>query len=201
MSSMLTVQCDFDDTVTTCNVSQLALEAFASPGWREEERRYLAGEISVEEGNKRQFALLRVDREVVEDFVLKKVEVRPGFVPFVEYCRESGKRLVVVSNGVDMYIEPVLWSLGLSDIEVHCARSSVGRRGSELAYTDPSGRDRRHWFKLSWLQHLKEQGGALVYIGDGKSDIEAASQADHVIARNTLYQNLQAAGVCCFGLR
>ena len=76
---MLTVQCDFDETIVTCNVSHLLLQAFAEEGWQCAQALYDANQISVEESNRRQFTLLNEDRAAIEDFVLANVEVRPAF--------------------------------------------------------------------------------------------------------------------------
>lgn len=195
---MLTVQCDFDDTIATCNVSHLLLQAFGSEGWRGVQTLYDTGQISVEENNRRQFALLNADGAAITDFVLANVEVRPGFSQFVEYCLDSGIHFTVVSNGIDFYILPVMRSLGLSSIEVRSARSNITSSGVVLSYPDPSGSDRLQGFKLSWLRYHKNQRRSVVYIGDGKSDIPAALEADHVIARSTLYSHFQSSGLRCF---
>ena len=192
---MLTVQCDFDDTIVTCNVSYLLLQAFGSEGWRCVQALYDAGQITVEENNRRQFALLNADGAAIKDFVLANVEVRPGFSQFVEYCLNRGIHFTVVSSGIDFYILPVMHSLGLSSVEVRCARSKITSSGVVLSYPDPSGSDCLQGFKLSWLRYHKSQRRSVVYIGDGKSDISAASEADYVIARSTLYSHFQSSGL------
>ena len=194
---MLTVQCDFDETIVTCNVSHLLLQAFAGEGWQCAQALYDANRISVEESNRRQFALLNADIAAIEDLVLASVEVRPGFSQFVEYCLDSGIHFTVVSNGIDLYVLPVMRSLGLSNIEVHCARSKITPGGVVLSYPDPSGSDLSQGFKLSWLRYHKSQRRSAVYIGDGKSDIPAASEADYVIARSALYGHFQSNGLAC----
>ncbi len=194
---MLTVQCDFDETIVTCNVSHLLLQAFAGEGWQCAQALYDANRISVEESNRRQFSLLNADEAAINDFVLANVEVRPGFSRFVKYCLDSGIHFTVVSNGIDLYVLPVMRSLGLSNIEVHCARSQITPSGVVLPYPDPSGSDLSQGFKLSWLRYHKSQRRPVVYIGDGKSDIPAASEADHVIARSTLYSHFQSSGLAC----
>ena len=195
---MLTVQCDFDDTIATCNVSHLLLQAFGSEGWRCVQALYDAGEITVEENNRRQFTLFNANRAAITDFVLANVEVRSGFSQFVEYCLDSGIHFTVVSNGIDFYILPVMHNLGLSSVEVRCARSKITPSGVVLSYPDPSGSDCSQGFKFSWLRWYKSQRRSVIYIGDGKSDIPAASEADYVIARSTLYSHFRSNGLACF---
>ena len=51
------IQCDFDGTIIRNNLSVLIRERFAPDAWRAIEVDYLEGRITVEESNKRQFAM------------------------------------------------------------------------------------------------------------------------------------------------
>ena len=110
---------------------------------------------------------------------------------------DSGIHFTVVSNGIDLYVLPLMRSLGLSNVEMRCARSQITPSGAVLSYPDPYGSDLWQGFKLSWLRYHKSQRRSVVYIGDGKSDIPAASEADYVIARSTLYSHFQSNGLTC----
>jgi len=183
---MFTVQCDFDDTIVTGNVGKSLLNAFASAKWRAIENLYLTGEITVEETNRREFALLNVTKQTIEDHVLETAELRPGFPEFLEHCTSTGLNFSVVSNGVDLYIEPALRSLFSSTAQLHSAHGKITENGISISYLDPYGIDCQDAFKLSWLRYFKSQGQEVIYIGDGKSDISAALEADYVIATSSL---------------
>ena len=183
---MFTVQCDFDDTIVTGNVGKSLLNAFASPKWRAIENLYSTGEITVEETNRRQFALLNVTKQTIEDHVFETAELRPGFPEFLEHCASTGLNFSVVSNGVDLYIEPALRSLFSSMAQLHSAHGKITENGISISYLDPYGIDCQDAFKLSWLRYFKSQGHEVIYIGDGKSDISAALEADYVIATSSL---------------
>lgn len=188
---MLLVQCDFDDTITVGNVSTLLRDAFAPDEWREMEVEYLSGRVSVEESNIRQFAGVKVTKREIEEFVVKVVVVREGFGEFVKYCRETGTRLVVVSSGLDLYIGPTMRREGLSHVEVHSAKARVTDDGLEVRYAGPSGAALTRGFKDSYVRDYKRNGNTVIYIGDGRSDIGPASEADFVIARSTLERHLK----------
>ena len=192
---MLLVQCDFDDTVVDGNVSEAIREVFAPDEWRSMEREFLEGKLSVEEDNIRQYPLVRATRKEIEDFVLGNVVMRFGFEQFVEYCKAVEIKLVIVSSGLDMYIEPTLDLLGFDHIEVHAAKAEVTQNGVAVSYTDPAGRPLTRGFKESYLRHFKEQGHTVIYVGDGQSDIAAATEADFVIARAELETHLREAGL------
>ena len=183
---MFTVQCDFDDTIVTGNVGKSLLNAFASAKWRAIENLYLTGEITVEETNRREFALLNVTKQTIEDHVFETAELRPGFPEFLEHCASTGLNFSVVSNGVDLYIEPALRSLFSSTAQLHSAHGKITENGISISYLDPYGIDCPDAFKLAWLRYFKSQGQEVIYIGDGKSDISAALEADYVIATSSL---------------
>ncbi len=183
---VLMVQCDFDGTITDGIVSELIREDFGPPELRAMEEEYVAGKLSVEESNIRQFALVCAGSEEIEDLVLGGVVVRYAFDEFVDYCRGEGIRFAVVSSGLDLYINPILGQMGLDDLEVHSAVTDVSPNGIRVEYSDPAGCLISRGFKLSYLRHFKEQGHTVVYLGDGLSDIEPAQEADFVIARDSL---------------
>ena len=183
---MFTVQCDFDDTIVTENVGKSLLNAFASTKWRAVENLYATGEITVEETNRREFALLNVTKQTIEDHVFETAELRPGFPEFLEHCASTGLNFSVVSNGIDLYIEPALHSLFSSTAQLHSAHGEISENGISISYLDPYGMDCQNAFKLSWLRYFKSQGQKVIYIGDGKSDISAAREADYVIATSSL---------------
>lgn len=188
----LTVQCDFDNTIVLDNMSHAVLKAYASQAWESLEERYKRGEISVERGNQLQWPLVRASKEQIRDLVLSKAQVREGFHQFVDYCRESGIRLVVASNGVDAYLEPILSHLGLSDLEYFCGKALFTTAGIEIHYIDPLGTDRHEGFKVACNQYLRSSTDYLVYIGDGASDVAPALISDFVLARSTLAEVLKS---------
>ncbi len=196
---MLLVQCDFDDTISVGNVSSAIREAFGNDDWRPIDEGYQAGRYSVEESNIRQFALIRVPKKELSEFVSTDVVVREGFEEFVEYCNASQIRLVIVSSGLDIYIVPTLKRLGLEHLEMHSAKADVTPSGIGVSYTDPSGAPLTQGFKESFTREFKKNGHTVVYVGDGRSDIVPAGEADFAIARSFLERHLKANGVPYYG--
>lgn len=189
------VQCDFDGTVTTNNLSLLLRERFAIGKWQKIESDYLRGQLTVEISNMRQYALIKEPKEKLLEFVRQNVDVRPGFLEFAEYCRVTGIGLAIVSSGLDFYIEAVLDRIGASDLKVHCAQASFCENGIIVSYHDPEGNIVEEGFKKNWLAWLKGQSDSLTYIGDGLSDLEAACAADHVFATEHLHILLDTASI------
>ena len=64
-----------------------------------------------------------------------------------------------------------------------------------MEYKDQRGSPISRGFKESFVRHFKKGGHTVVYVGDGRSDIVPAEQADFVIARSALKRHLKAAGL------
>jgi len=180
------IQCDFDGTIIRNNLSVLIREHFAPQVWRAIETDYLDGRITVEESNRRQFALIKEPKERLQGFVRSHIDVRQGFPEFAADCGAKGNHLVIVSSGLDFYIEAVLNELGMSGIEMYCGKTEFTEKGIMVSYHDHDGNNIRCGFKINYLNWLKQRGETIIYIGDGLSDLEAAHNADYVFATGHL---------------
>ena len=183
---MEVIQCDFDGTVTRNNLSILLRENFAPGEWRRIDADYLLGRITVEQSNKLQYALIKEPKEILQEFVRQNIDIRPGFVEFVSYCRENAVKLVIVSSGLDFYIETALAQIGIPDLELHCGRTDFTDDGIIVSYTDPEGNAIDGGFKGKYLKWLRGRNIKLIYVGDGLSDLEPACLADLVFATGHL---------------
>ena len=180
------VQCDFDGTITEEDISFLLLDAFAQGDWRRLLQKYKEGRISVGEFNTRAFAMVRADKDRLLEALEGRVKVRAGFDELVNYCLRQGFRLVIVSNGVDFYIESVLKGLGLKDLEVHAAQASFHPEGMKVQYVGPDGKRLEDGFKEAYIQSFLKLGYRVIYIGNGDSDAAPARYAHHVFATGDL---------------
>ncbi len=191
------IQCDFDGTITRNNLSVLLRQRFARGDWQKIESDYFDGNLTVEQSNRLQYVLIKEPKERLQEFVRQHVEVRPGFVGFARYCHETGIPLVIVSSGLDFYIETVLAQIGMQNLELHCGQTSFDKDGIVVSYTDPEGNIVNEGFKKRYLNWLRKRDSNIIYIGDGLSDLEAARNADHVFATDHLLRLLSTDSVAC----
>ena len=191
------IQCDFDGTIISNNLSVLLREKYACGDWQKIDSDYLHGHLTVEQSNKLQFALIKEPKKRLQAFVRQHIELRPGFVEFVRYCQEGAISFTIVSNGLDFYIEPVLAEIGMPDLELHCGQTSFSYDGIDVYYYDPDGNIIDRGFKKKYLTWLKKRGKNIIYLGDGLSDFEAARQADHVFATGHLLDLLGTQSIAC----
>ncbi len=180
------VQCDFDGTITEEDISFLLLDTFAQGDWRRLLREYKEHRISVGEFNTKAFAMVKADNSTMLEALKGKVKVRAGFQELVDYCRQKGFRLVIVSNGLAFYIVAILKNLGLEDIEVYAAQASFHPMGMKVHYAGPSGEVIQEGFKETYTRLFRKQGYEVMYVGNGDSDIAPARYAHHIFATGDL---------------
>ena len=185
------VQCDFDGTVTEEDTSFFLLDAFAQGDWRRLLREYKEHKISVGEFNTKAFAMVKADKPTLLGTLKGKIKVRDGFHELVNYCRRRGFRLVIVSNGLDFYIEATLKDLGLENIEVHAAQASFHPEGMEVQYMGPDGKRLEDGFKEAYTKSFLKLGCTVIYMGNGDSDVAPAKYAHHVFARGSFWRTAE----------
>jgi 2-hydroxy-3-keto-5-methylthiopentenyl-1-phosphate phosphatase len=189
------IQCDFDGTITTNNIGRLIRERFAIGDWERIEHDYLCGRLTVEQSNKFQFILVEVAKRRLQDFAIENATLRAGFKEFVAYCRNKDLPFVIVSSGLDLYIEAILASIKMLDLEYYCGRAFPGLHGYNVSYRDPSGSIIFEGFKLKFLRYFRQKDNEITFIGDGLSDLEAAKEADHIFATGHLHSLLHSGSV------
>ena len=180
------VACDFDGTVTTKDIAEEILRKYTGDAWLSIEKEYREGKIGSREALSRQFALVRASKDDIISCALKSATVRRGFKSFVDSCRKTGIPFVILSEGLDFYIEPVLTKAGVdAKFEANSAafagdRISIIFRDSEKKSPNTGVR------KEARVIAFQKQGRKVLYIGDGYSDMDAAKHADVLLARGAL---------------
>jgi len=138
------VQCDFDGTITEEDVSFLLLDAFTDGSWWQLLTKYREKKVSVNYFNTKAFGMIKADRQTLVEFAKSGVRIRPGFQQLVAYCRKRGFRFVIVSNGLEFYIDAILRDIDYHDGE--CPYSTHALRGDfrdiidNLEYAHPGTR-------------------------------------------------------------
>ena len=194
------VQCDFDGTVTEEDVSFLLLDAFASGDWKHLLRQYQEGKITVGQFNREAFTMVTADKQTLLRRVKDEVKVRTGFHELVAFCRRRGFRLVIVSNGLDFYIEKILGDIGMGEIEVFAAQTHFSPRGLEVQYIGPDGSRLDSDFKEAYVDLFLGEGYQIIYMGNGSSDISPARQCHYVFATGVLLAHCKQTNLDCIPL-
>ncbi len=180
------VQCDFDGTITEKDVSFLLLDTFTDGSWRQLNREYEEGKITVGHFNRDAFAMVRADRQSLSKVAKAEVKIRPGFYELVACCRRKGFRFVIVSNGLDFYIEEILRDIGLADIEVFAAQTRFHPESIKVQYVGPDGSHLDKEFKGTYVNSFLGEGYRIVYVGNGTSDVSPARRCHYIFATGDL---------------
>ncbi len=180
------VQCDFDGTITEEDMGYLLLDSFASEDWRQLLTEYRAGRMSVGRFNTQAFTMVNASRETLLQFVRNRVKIRAGFHELLACCRRKGFRFVIVSNGLDFYIEAILKDTGVDGIEVMAAQTRFTPERIESKYIGPQGKEIQDGFKETYIRLFLDRGYRVAYVGNGISDVSPAKQAHHIFAIDEL---------------
>lgn len=199
MKQKTAVQIDFDGTVTLEDVSFLLLDTYVGSEWRKHLDAYSTGDITVGTFNNKVFGMMKADRKTMTDFVLSSphVKMRPGFNELIDYCRKQGYKTIIVSNGLSFYIEALLKTLGIKNLEVHAAENTFFKGGMDVKYLGPDGNVMDAGFKEAYTANLHKQGYYVIYIGNGTSDIHPARLAQQVFACEDLLKACNTEKLAC----
>jgi 2-hydroxy-3-keto-5-methylthiopentenyl-1-phosphate phosphatase len=190
-----TIAVDFDGTVTEIDLLDTIARDFGDPAvYQEVDEGLDDGTVPLREVITREFEPVRRPLEEVVQWELDNVRVRDGFRDFVDYARDRGWRVVIVSSGFHELIEPILEREGV-EVELHANRVDPRTDGWRVEWRYDSSCDScGESCKRSIVQGFAGDD-ELVYIGDGYSDRCAAEASDKVFATRGLAEYLDERGI------
>ncbi|ARK29518.1 2-hydroxy-3-keto-5-methylthiopentenyl-1-phosphate phosphatase [Halalkalibacter krulwichiae] len=191
MSTNPIIFCDFDGTITNNDNIIAIMKKFAPSGWENIKDDILAQRISVREGVGKLFGLLPSSlKEEMTEYILNDAEIREGFGAFVEYVKQHQIDLVVVSGGMDFFVQPLLKQY---DLPIYCNEAKFDEETMRVEWPhlcDEKCNNECGCCKPSILRKISQNRFKIV-IGDSITDLKVAQQADFVIARDFLLEKCQ----------
>lgn len=179
---------DFDGTISATDTTDQILDRFALPEWHAVEAAWERGEIGSRECMARQVSLLRVTPHALADMVMH-IPVDPGFIGFVDLCRQWNLPFTILSDGLDVVARGVMRRLAISAPVLSNRMEPVGDDQWRLTfpYASAGCATAAGNCKCACLEAGQRKGGGLtVLIGDGRSDFCGAGSADQVFAKGKL---------------
>ncbi len=191
------LQLDFDGTLVQGDVNEAIFRRFVSEEWTdriESASRELARDPSspalIDALRDATANLAATDDECLA-FATDNNPPRDGLPDLIEAAKRYGMECHVVSYGFEFYIHHYLQMAGVeNDLEVHGGGTARGPAGRLLQYTGPQGQDVSADWKVLWSRAFRERAEALVYVGDGGSDLAPALLCDVVFARDRLLSQM-----------
>ena len=175
---------DFDGTITDRDTFDVLVKLFAGEEtWEETERGLDAGTRSLRDVLASQAALVRGEFRDVAAILRREIRVDPAFPGFAHACRERGVPLQIVSSGVASIVRDRMHEFGLDDLPIVANEVDPRPEGWVLHFRDPvsNGTD-----KAAIVRAARADGKRTVFIGDGRSDYDAAREADVRFAKRGL---------------
>ena len=197
---MMRIFSDFDGTIAVEDVGNRLFRMFGGAQANEIVRHYLDGSITAR-------TCLTKECEAVEGATLREVEqfidkfsLDLTFKGFVEFCRGRDIPLVVLSDGLDFYVERLLKNDGFGDLPFFSNHlefvlsGAVTKLVPSFPHTDAEcllcGNCKRNH-----LLRLSADDDIIVYVGDGISDRCPVRYADIVFAKRNLIRYCQEQNV------
>jgi 2-hydroxy-3-keto-5-methylthiopentenyl-1-phosphate phosphatase len=180
------IVCDFDGTALTEDLGDhVALRFAGEESYRRAEDGYRAGAYPFKDLLARIFAPITASAAEIAEFARSRAVLRPGFERFLAVCHAEGRPFLIVSSGLDVYIEPVLDRLPAplrAHLQVRANRARLGAGGLEVSF---HGSDCGFcgFCKGNVVRELQAAGHKVAVCGDGTGDRHAADAADAVFAR------------------
>ena len=184
---------DFDGTITSRDITSELAAHYGGNAYIEIENSYRRREIPIQIWLQRIVKVFSVDLELLLEKALEWAEIRPGFDKFLESACESGRAVIIASDGLGFYIEPILEKYGLKkQISFIYHNETYINKSGKLEVRNPHA----HRIctvcgncKAAHVVKLKEEGRSVIYIGDGSNDRFGASWSDHICARDELAES------------
>jgi len=109
---------DFDGTITKTDTLSKFLEDYADAKWLDIENDWRDGKFGSQECLIRQFALVpNLTPQLVSDF-LDTMEIDEGFSLFAKNAKAQGIPIVILSDGLDYFINKILEKNNIDYINV-----------------------------------------------------------------------------------
>ena len=187
---------DFDETAAAQNVAEMLLQQFGDNTWLDVRAQFRSGALTLKEYQEIAFRNIKADRTAMQEYVKANANLRPWFGEVWQHCQDRSLPMVIVSHGLDFYIEALLQKEGFPQVPVYAVETSFTGRGIDYKYnfTYPGEPDRGNSKGLV-VSRFREQGYRVLYMGDGRSDFEAAVEADQVFAHSVLAEECQREGI------
>lgn len=193
---MMRIFSDFDGTIAAEDVGDRLSRRFAGPQVSEIIGQYQNGSITARECLTRKCESVESATEFEVEQFIDQFLLDPTFKGFVEFCRGRDIPLVVLSDGLDVYVKRLLKNNGFADLAYLSNHLEFVLSGAatklvpSYPYTDAECHlcgncKRNHVLTLSADDDI------IVYIGDGISDRCPVRYADIVFAKGSLIRYCQ----------
>lgn len=135
--------------------------------------------------------------------IASSIEIDSGFKDFLEFCKMKNIPVVIISDGFEEYIKPILAKHTLSHLTILANQLKVrtdGKLTPVFPFTDEECRLCANC-KRNHLVARSDEEEITIYIGNGSSDTCPAEYADYVFAKDQLLKHCERERISYFRYR
>jgi 2,3-diketo-5-methylthio-1-phosphopentane phosphatase len=198
---------DFDGTISEIDTGIAVIDALDLDEAWELEHQWRRGEIDSMQCLAGQWGMVDLPPRAIYRMI-DSLKLDANFNTLAKAAIEISAGLVVVSDGLDFYVDRMLRRLGWEtcdgDEVLNRPRKCIPRYANHAQVTDDGIKisfphrnrecDQCGNCKTGHLKRLREHFGRVIYIGDGHSDLCASRNADIVFAKAALAADFDEAG-------
>lgn len=180
---------DFDGTITKQDTLSKFLEDYADSKWLDIENDWRNGKFGSQECLIRQFSLVpNLTPELIDKF-LDTIEIDEWFIPFCNKAKKHNLPVVVLSDGLDYFINKIFEKYKIDYINVITNHAYFNEyKKFILEFPNDSRRctNDAGTCKCKVVTNLKKRYKTVYYAGDGASDFCVSKHPDIVFAKSGL---------------
>lgn len=198
------IVCDFDGTVTQQDACDELMQEFSTIDWRKVGQEYDERRLTHEQLTRLFISSLKASTSEIRELLKERINIREGFIEFIEASRRLGLHPIILSSGWDFSIREILGAKlnlrfpnNLEEINTDSIHDSIAVICNHIATdNDHDWRITSEWPSTSQLSYpdkkaianfLRANGAkSIMLIGDGSSDYEITETADYVYATESL---------------
>lgn len=197
----ISILCDFDGTIAERDVGHCLFENFVPERerWLETLEKWKMGLISSRECLETEISWLDAGMGEIERFVGNE-SLDPYFRDFVDFCVKRKYDILILSDGLDYYIDSLLMREGVGFVPFranHLVHDGDHVSGIDFPYFDTRECTMCGNCKLHHLEEKERGGYFTVYVGNGLSDRCPAEHAGLVLAKGELLDHCMRKKISC----
>lgn len=195
MNERVKIICDFDGTISARDVGHHFFELFVPHSERRKRllNNWKAGMVSSKECLEKEVEWVEAGVEELDDFIDNE-KLDPYFKDFVDFCNRRKYDFLILSDGLDYYIDRILMDSGLGYLDFE-ANHLVMNNGDIIGVEFPGFNTLDCTLcgncKKYYVEEAKKKGFLTVYVGNGYSDVCPSRFAHIILAKGDLMAHCQ----------
>ena len=189
---------DFDGTITTKDIGEHMFLEFGKPEkCKEIIGSWLKGDLNSKEVWIQLCNTVENFDQTKFNSFLETFEIDEYFNQFLDYARSHNFDLMVLSDGLDLYINNIRDRENFSDLKIYCNKLTIDAGNNlipSFPYTDEECAKCANC-KRNHILNSSDEEDITIYIGDGWSDTCAAEHCDYIFAKRSLLKYCEQNGL------